>query len=44
MNNKTLLKILMNPFDAAGKAVKLTNEQTKKKEEIIRELLKKDKK
>ena len=44
MNKKDLLKILMNPVDAAGKVVKLTNKQTKEKERIIRELLKKDKK
>ena len=46
MNKKDsrLLKILMNPIDAAGKVVKLTNDQTKRKEEIIRELLKKNKK
>ena len=32
----------MNPVDAAGKAVKLTNKQTKAKEEIIQKLLRKE--
>jgi DNA-binding MarR family transcriptional regulator len=44
MNKKELLKILMNPVDAAGKVVELTNKQTKEKERIIKELLKKNKK
>tara|TARA_B100000073_G_scaffold340782_1_gene341103 strand:+ start:1392 stop:1520 length:129 start_codon:yes stop_codon:yes gene_type:complete len=41
--NKNLLKILMNPLGEANKVVKKTNDQTKKKEEIIRKLLKRKK-